>query len=194
MEEVYTPTRGFATANPDERSGPRSFLRQIEAVKEGSRIEEVAADYGEFRLAGDGRLVGRCLSPEHEDRTPSMYVYADDPHFHCFGCGESGDVVDLVRLVEGCEFWEAMMILKERYGISLPERPRSWFERQERQAPVRDTLDAQRIEHIRLLLFRFLWTPWLKRLPEWAREEAADSAWAGTLPLARQLYAQRREA
>ncbi len=155
----------------------RPLLRQIEAVKEGARIEEVAGYYGQFKLAGSGRLVGRCLSPEHEDRTPSMYVYTDDPHFHCFGCGESGDVVDLVRLAEGCEFWEAMMVLSTRYGISLPKRPPSWFARQERQAPVRDAIEEARIRQVRRRLFR-IFLPSLEAIedPE-ERQEEIEEVW-----------------
>ncbi len=169
----------------------RPLLRQIEAVKEGARIEEVAGYYGQFKLAGDGRLVGRCLSPEHEDRTPSMYVYTDDPHFHCFGCGESGDVVDLVRLVEGCEFWEAMMILSSRYGISLPERPRSWFDRQERQAPVRDAIEETKLRLVQRRLFR-IFLPLIEAIedPEERREEI-EILWGDTRRIAALVVAGR---
>lgn len=176
------------------QSPPRALVRQIEAVKEGARIEEVAAHYGEFKLAGSGRLVGRCLSPEHADRTPSMTLYPEEQRFQCYGCNEGGDVIDLVRLAEGGELWEAMVLLSQRYGTTLPERPRSWFNRQERQERSRNAIDAEKVEHVRMLLYRLIFVPWLRRLPEFMREEAADRAWDKSLPLARQLYEQRRGA
>ena len=45
--------------------------------------------------AGPQRLKGLC--PFHDDRHPSLIVYLDDQHFHCFACGAHGDVVDFVR-------------------------------------------------------------------------------------------------
>lgn len=193
--QVYTKTRGFTTVDPAmDRGGTPSFLRQIDKVKEGARIEQAAAVYGEFRMVANGQMLGRCVSPRHEDKTPSMRIYADEQRFYCFGigCEEHGDVLDLVRLAEGCELWEAMMILARRYGISLPERPRSWYRRQERQRPVRDALEAERIEHVRDLLFRLVWMPWLRGLPDATRDEATRRAWKEALPLARMLYAERR--
>ncbi len=191
MSEVYTATRGFATANPEERSGPRAFLRQIEAVKKGARIEEVAADYGEFKLAGSGRLVGRCLSPGHEDRTPSLTLYTEEQRFRCYGCNESGDVLDLVRLAEGCELWEAMMVLSTRYGISLPERPRSWFDRQERQAPVRDAIEETKLRLVQRRLFR-IFLPLIEAIedPEERREEI-EILWGDTRRIAALVVAGR---
>ncbi len=145
---------------------PPSFVRQIEAVKQGARIEEVASDYGEFRPSGNGRLLGRCLSPDHEDRTPSMTVYVVGQRFKCYGCGERGDVLDLVRLVEGGELWEAMVSLSTRYGISLPERPRSWFDRQERQKPIRDKIADVRTEILMRRLFRWVFEPMLAAIED----------------------------
>jgi hypothetical protein len=163
----------------------------IWAVKDAARIEDVARDYGEFRAVGAGRLLNRCLDPRHEDRTASMTVYVEEQRFKCYGCGERGDVIDLVRLAEGCETWEAMLILSTRYGVELPGRPDSWYRRQERQKPVRDCIREARVEHVRLLVFRLIWVPWLKRVPEDVREEAEAGAWKDSLWMANRLYANR---
>ncbi len=163
----------------------------IESVKDAARIEDVAGDYGEFRMVGDGRLLGRCVDPRHEDRTPSMSVYVEAQTFCCYGCGEHGDVIDLVRLAEGGEMWEAMLALSTRYGAELPGRPDSWHRRQERQKPVRDRIREARVEHVRLLVFRLIWVPWLKRVPEDVREEAEAGAWKDSLWMADRLYANR---
>jgi DNA primase len=94
---------------------PSSFRRQIEAVKDAVRIEDVVAGYGAFRLMGAGRLLGRCGAPDHEDRTPSMTVYTNAQRSKCYGCGAHGDVVDLVRLAEGGEVWKA---IEDREGAA----------------------------------------------------------------------------
>lgn len=164
----------------------------IRAIKDVATIEDEALHYGEFRSSGASRLLGRCISPEHEDKTPSMTVYVDRGIFRCFGCGAHGDVLDLVGLAEGCELWEAVMILSQRHGVELPGRPASWHRRQERQKPVRDRIRAARVEHIAMLVFRLVWMPWLKRLPEDVREEATEGAWRDALWMADRLYAGRR--
>lgn len=157
MTEVYTKANAETI---DDRAGPASFRRQIEAVKDAVRIEDVAADYGEFSLAGAGRLLGRCISLDHEDKTPSMTIFTEEQRFKCFGigCGAYGDVVDLVQLAEGgperCEPWEALMVLAQRYGIELPARPRSWYARQSRQAPAREAVDRMRRERVARRVFR----------------------------------------
>jgi len=124
-----------------------------------------------------------------------MTIYPDEGRFKCFGigCGAHGDVLDLVQLAEGGELWEAMMILSQRYGIELPGRPQSWFAKQQRQRPIRDAIEQERLEHIRLLVFRLVWVPWLKQLPPWVREESEESAWRDSLRMADMLYAGRME-
>ncbi len=156
VSEVYIKPDAGTTA---DRTGPASFRRQIEAIKIGVRIEDVCADYGEFRLIGAGRLLGRCVSPDHEDKTPSMTIYTDEQRFRCFGigCGAHGDVIDLVRLAEGCELWEAMMVLAGRYAIELPQRPPSWFARQERQAPARAAIEEALLRRQTRRIFAILW-------------------------------------
>jgi hypothetical protein len=172
-----------------------AFRRQIETVKDGVCITQVASEYGLFKAAPSGRLIGRCISPDHEDKTPSFVVYRQGQRFHCFGCQARGDVVDLVRLAEPTmAVWEIMLALAMRFGIELPTRPASWFDRQRRQRPIRERIEAERVEHIRELVFRLVFAPWLRRLPEGARETAANSAWRESLNIARMVYAKRRGA
>jgi DNA primase len=194
MTEVYTePEAGTTT----ERSGPASFRRQIDAVKNGVRIEEVAQEYGDFKLAGAGRLVGRCVSPGHEDRTPSMTIYTDEQRFRCYGigCEAHGDVLDLIMLAEpGIELWEAMMTLSERYGIALPERPPSWFARQKRQAPVRDRLEEIKVRHVQRRLFR-IFLPTIQSMADGLeRAEEAAHVWGDLEEVAVLIVAGRRSA
>jgi len=110
-----------------------------------------------------------------------------------------GDVVELARRAwgypdDGRGAAEAAAMLLLEFGHELPQRPGSWFARQERQRSVRDRIDAEKVEHIRDLVFRLIWMPWLRQLPEWIREEATESAWESSRPIALRLYEQRRVA
>ncbi|MFN8472190.1 MAG: CHC2 zinc finger domain-containing protein [Anaerolineae bacterium] len=67
--------------------------------------------------AGRQRLKGLC--PFHDDRRPSLIVYQDDQHFHCFACGAHGDVVDFVRRRFHLSFLDAC-----RWLADLPPQPR----------------------------------------------------------------------
>lgn len=166
----------------------------IRAVKEAARIEDVIRDYGDARMVGAGRLVVRCVAPGHEDRTPSMSVYTQEQRFKCYGCGTHGDVLDLVVLAEGCELWEAMMALSERHGIELPGRPESWFRKQERQRPVREELNALRVEILTRRLYRIL-EPMVLSVEEddELREDIARDVWAALWRRAEHMLAERRE-
>ncbi len=174
--EVYPTDAGPAPPVP-ERRDPVARRPNVRALKDALRIEEVVASYGEFKLAGSGRLLGRCVSPHHEDRTPSMSVYTTEQRFKCFGCGEHGDVLDLARLAEGCELHEAMVLLSTRYGVELPGRPDSWHRKRERQAPVRDGLDELRIRRLQNTLYKMV-EPFVTDL------EDAERAWRECLTLA----------
>jgi DNA primase len=192
LNTVYTQ----APPRTTNETIPASFRRQIETVKDGVRIEDVAADYGEFQLQGSGRLLGRCVSPEHEDKTPSMTVYPDEQRFKCYGCGEHGDVIDLVRLVEGgataCDVVDAMMILAQRYGVELPARPQAWFARQSRQAKTRDALDEVKIKHIQRRLFR-IFLPAIKAIEDdEERREELERVWDDCLAPAKLIFLGRR--
>src|SRR6185312_3594500 len=52
-----------------------------------------------------GRL--KILCPVHSENRPSAVIDLDANRWSCFGCGEHGDAIDLVRLIEGVEFAEA---------------------------------------------------------------------------------------
>ncbi len=71
-------------------------------------------------------FIGRC--PFHADKTPSFSVSEEKGLFHCFGCGESGDVIRFIELVEGVCFKEALSILgmadepKLRPAVTVKQR------------------------------------------------------------------------
>ncbi len=51
------------------------------------------------------------LCPFHKEKNPSFSVSATRQFFHCFGCGESGDVFTFVQKIKGCSFPESLKIV-----------------------------------------------------------------------------------
>ena len=90
-------------------------MTKFETVKAHVSMREAAESYG--------LSVGRnsmALCPFHNDRHPSLYV-ADD-HYHCYGCGEHGDVIDFVAKFYGLSLTEAAQKLASDFGIE-PDKP-----------------------------------------------------------------------
>jgi DNA primase len=61
------------------------------------------------------------LCPFHQEKTPSFNVRQDPAVFHCFGCGEGGDVFKFVMLRERVSFPEAVKMVADRFGVRIPE-------------------------------------------------------------------------
>ncbi len=90
-----------------------------ERVKDAADIVQVIGEYVELKRAGT-RFSGLC--PFHAEKTPSFSVNPQGQFFHCFGCGESGDVFSFVMKYHHMEFPEALKILAQKYSVDLPER------------------------------------------------------------------------
>lgn len=91
--------------------------RDIAAIRERIRIEEVVGDYVQLRRAGADSLKGLC--PFHDEKSPSFHVRPNHGHFHCFGCGEGGDVYAFVQKIEHASFVEAVELLADRIGHTI---------------------------------------------------------------------------
>ena len=89
----------------------------VVAVRERAQIADVIGESVQLKNAGGGRLKGLC--PFHDEKTPSFNVNPALNMFHCFGCGESGDVISFVRNTEHLSFVEAIERLAGRYGVQL---------------------------------------------------------------------------
>ncbi len=89
----------------------------IAQVRERARIDEVISTHVTLKNAGSGSMKGLC--PFHDEKTPSFNVNVSRGFFHCFGCGEGGDVLTFVQKVEGVGFTEAVERLADRYGVQL---------------------------------------------------------------------------
>lgn len=91
--------------------------RDIAAIREKIRIEDVVGDYVQLRRAGADSMKGLC--PFHDEKSPSFHVRPNHGHFHCFGCGEGGDVYAFVQKIEHVTFVEAVELLADRVGYTV---------------------------------------------------------------------------
>ncbi|BBY52599.1 DNA primase [Mycolicibacterium arabiense] len=91
--------------------------RDIAAIRERTRIEDVVGDYVQLRRAGVDSLKGLC--PFHDEKSPSFHVRPNHGHFHCFGCGEGGDVYAFLQKIEHVSFVESVEMLADRIGYTV---------------------------------------------------------------------------
>ena len=89
----------------------------IEAVRERARIEDVVGEHVTLKGAGAGSMKGLC--PFHDERTPSFNVRPQLGLWHCFGCGEGGDVISFIQKINHLAFAEAVEYLAARVGVQL---------------------------------------------------------------------------
>ncbi|WZL74657.1 DNA primase [Clostridiaceae bacterium 35-E11] len=90
----------------------------IEEVKAHNDIVEIISKYVELKKTGNNY---KGLCPFHSEKTPSFIVSDDKQYFHCFGCGEAGDVIHFIMKMENLDFVDAVTQLGERVGI-YPEK------------------------------------------------------------------------
>lgn len=89
----------------------------IDEVRARTDIREVIEGYVSLKSAGIGTFKGLC--PFHDERTPSFNVRPQVGSYHCFGCGESGDVYSFVMAMEHTSFVETVERLAARIGYTL---------------------------------------------------------------------------
>ncbi len=89
----------------------------IDEVRERTDIKEVVDGYVTLRSAGVGSFKGLC--PFHDERSPSFHVRPQVGNYHCFGCGEGGDVISFVQKLDHISFVEAVEKLAGRIGFEL---------------------------------------------------------------------------
>ncbi|MGE0453074.1 MAG: DNA primase [Vicinamibacteria bacterium] len=94
---------------------PDSF---IDEVRHTADIVRFISEFVPLKKAGAS---WKGLCPFHNEKTPSFNVRAEPPVFHCFGCGEGGDVFKFLMLKERVSFPEAVEQVARRFGISVPE-------------------------------------------------------------------------
>jgi DNA primase len=121
----------------------------VAEIKSKLPILELAGETVALKRAG---AAYKGLCPFHAEKTPSFIVSPDRETFHCFGCGEHGDIFTFLMRREGLDFREALGRLAERTGVELSDRSA----REDRhRARLRDALE-QAIAWYREVLLRSL--------------------------------------
>ena len=90
---------------------PDSF---VEEVRRAADIVRTISEHVGLKKTGSS---WKGLCPFHKEKTPSFNVRSEPPVFHCFGCGEGGDVFKFLMLFERISFPEAVVTLARRHGI-----------------------------------------------------------------------------
>ena len=90
----------------------------IEQIKSQVELRDLFMERGIDVLSnGQGKYKTKC--PFHEEKTPSMVIFEDTQHYHCFGCGENGDAITFYSKMNVLSFIETLEYLGERIGITL---------------------------------------------------------------------------
>lgn len=90
---------------------------EVEEVREAADLYDLISETVTLKRSGSEMYMGLC--PFHDEKTPSFSVRPSLGTWHCFGCGEGGDVFDYIEKRDGVDFQEAVKILADRYSIPL---------------------------------------------------------------------------
>ena len=132
----------------------------FEAVKQSVTTRQAAERYG-IRVERNGM----CRCPFHDDSTPSMKL---DRRYYCFGCGATGDVIDLVSWLRGIGSKEAAILLAQDFAIPYegstdkPSKPRQ------------QNTDEQNYQHMERYCFRVL-LDYYRLLCRWKEDYAPQT-------------------
>ncbi len=89
----------------------------LEEIRNRCDIVDIISGYVHLKPAGKG-FKGLC--PFHEEKTPSFMVSPEKQLFHCFGCGEGGNIFNFLMKYEKLSFFEAVKMLAQKSGVTLP--------------------------------------------------------------------------
>jgi len=81
-------------------------------------IVDIVSEYIPLKPGGSGAFKANC--PFHQEKTPSFYISRPRQTWHCFGCDQGGDLISFVMKMEGMEFREALELLAQKAGVTLP--------------------------------------------------------------------------
>src|SRR3954464_10348158 len=90
----------------------------LQEIKDRLNIVDVISGYIPVKKSGTNF---KATCPFHGEKTASLMISPQKQIWHCFGCGEGGDVFTFVQKYENLEFKDAIRILAEKAGVKLPE-------------------------------------------------------------------------
>jgi len=117
----------------------------LQEIKGRLDVAEVIGGYIPIKKSG---VNFKAVCPFHSEKTPSLMISPSKQIWHCFGCGEGGDVFGFVTRFENLEFKEALKILAEKAGVQLNTfRPLDQKEEDEKGLLLRINDFAARLFH-----------------------------------------------
>ena len=147
-------------------------MNVFESVKMGVSMTEAAERYGVTVNRSS-----KALCPFHNDRHPSMLV-ADD-HYHCFACGEHGDVIDFVAKLFGLSLYDAVKKLAYDFGISQDKPPtKAVQEKWNRKTEAQRLRETEKLCFSALLAYFHLLEDWKVLYAPKTPEDEVDSRFA----------------
>lgn len=120
----------------------------VDQVRISNDIVSIISDYVSLKKQGQN-FVGLC--PFHNEKTPSFMVSPDKQIFHCFGCGEGGNVITFMMKREALTFLEAVKMLAQKVGIEIPEEIS-----QEQSARSKELEQAYKINELAKEFFQYI--------------------------------------
>ncbi|MFA7672765.1 MAG: DNA primase [Clostridia bacterium] len=91
----------------------------IEDIISKNDIVETISGYVKLDRKGKDYF-GLC--PFHKEKTPSFSVVPAKQIYYCFGCNKGGNVINFIKDIENLEYGEAVRLLADKAGISIPEK------------------------------------------------------------------------
>lgn len=120
----------------------------IEKIRDTSDIVDIISRYVSLKRSGNNY---KGLCPFHKEKTPSFTVSQTKQLFHCFGCGEGGDVISFIMKIENLTFPEAIKYLTDILGIPLEEKKIDKKLEQDKKTIYEINKDAARFYYYNLI-------------------------------------------
>ena len=105
-------------------------------IKSKLPVVDVVGETVALKRAGSAY---KGLCPFHAEKTPSFVVSPERESWHCFGCGEGGDIFTFLMKRDGLDFRESLVRLAEKAGVELSDRT---AREDRRKARLREALEA----------------------------------------------------
>lgn len=115
----------------------------IDHLKQNASILDVASSMG-ISVQKNGSIYKGCC-PLHNEKTPSFVIYPNSNRFVCFGCGETGNAIDLVLKIKRCTFIEAVKYVAETVNYELQEDYQETEEDKNRRAKAESIIEINKL-------------------------------------------------
>lgn len=119
----------------------------LEQLKEKVSMLEVLEAYGQYPIRGRNNY--RCFI--HNDKRPSAGLTKKGDKFHCFSCGWTGNIFDVVQHFEKCDMKKAMRILDDKFNLGLYGE----LSHKEKLQIAKEMRERQRLEQEKLWFEKF---------------------------------------